>query len=637
MRHDTPDSAYVALGQGYDAVGYFAGSAGLLVGSRWVLTAGHVAQSLTPFTRTIEFRGEAFEVIGTAFHPTWEGAASEKSVDMALLKLDRVVKGIDPVALYSGDDEVGMQALFVGRGKSGDGETGPVSDDGVLRGAHNVVDGIMFEYITFVFDEPPAGVPLEGISGPGDSGGPALIRRNGRLMTIGVSSGNSGKPICRYRTMEAYTRVSTSREWIEKTMQNDEVEPLAARGIANVEDGVWPEADVVPAARQFFKCFESGDDAEFRRLEETFRADVDVLDRVGERVKRMKRVQGLTGALRPVQAVVEGQDLIVIAEATKARDDGGHWWSIHFVAAAGRFREVRLQPSHAPNAKGAMDAEIVEVTFELIHNQIVVPVRIMDRGPFNMLLDTGVTPSVMDRSTAIRIGLSVAPQSSGEASGVGSNTVQLYNVALTRLEVGALRIDTLEAVAVDLSPLAERMGRAVDGILGYSFLKHRIVQIDYPGRRLRILTRGPVNELFEGSRERHTLPLDLVPGDIIPRIAELHVNGAVVPVSLDTGSSLTLELYASAIQPLGLEALVKDAEATRVTGARGNANMTRATLDSMALGPFMKSRPEVIFNPKWQVKEKRLGNVGNGFLKDFVVTLDYPGRQITIEAPVPER
>jgi hypothetical protein len=65
--------------------------------------------------------------------------------------------------------------------------------------------------------------------------------------------------------------------------------------------------------------------------------------------------------------------------------------------------------------------------------------------------------------------------------------------------------------------------------------------------------------------------------------------------------------------------------------------MTRATLDSMALGPFMKSRPEVIFNPKWQVKEKRLGNVGNGFLKDFVVTLDYPGRQITIEAPVPER
>ena len=94
---------------------------------------------------------------------------------------------------------------------------------GTVVNRHSVImsaSGINDTWLTFEFTAPPGGTPLEGISGPGDSGGPALIERDGKYLVAGVSSGNSGGDgeHCRYGTTEYYARVSTSADWIRTTI-----------------------------------------------------------------------------------------------------------------------------------------------------------------------------------------------------------------------------------------------------------------------------------------------------------------------------------------------------------------------------------------------------------------------------------
>ena len=89
--------------------------------------------------------------------------------------------------------------------------------------------------LAFDFDAPNSGkaLSLEGVSGPGDSGGPAFIETDEGLKVAGISSYSSyptekmdalareGKlPIQAYGTVEHYTRVSQRLEWIKTVISN---------------------------------------------------------------------------------------------------------------------------------------------------------------------------------------------------------------------------------------------------------------------------------------------------------------------------------------------------------------------------------------------------------------------------------
>ncbi|NOT09981.1 MAG: trypsin-like serine protease [Gemmatimonadales bacterium] len=225
-RHDRDDQAFLDLALRYPSTVTVRkardrgepGDAGTLIDPRWVLTAAHVAANLAP--------GDIAEVGGTSYrieqvvrHPDWRSNADLRS-DIALLRLTEPVTGITPVSIYTGSDEVGMVVTFVGRGGTGTGLTGPVAEDGRLRAATNRVDRAEGSLLQFRFDAPgDSGVTdLEGISGPGDSGGPAYADRNGVRYVVGVSSGQDSRPANRkeghYKVLEYYPRVSYFANWI---------------------------------------------------------------------------------------------------------------------------------------------------------------------------------------------------------------------------------------------------------------------------------------------------------------------------------------------------------------------------------------------------------------------------------------
>jgi trypsin len=285
-RHDRDDARYLEAGERWGGpVCSVGGAVGTLVGERWVLTAGHVAANISPFSRSVRCGGGHFPIAEVHTFPGWGvmqgpgGDALDLDVpDLALVRLATPATGITPVRLHRAGREQGRTIILVGNGLSGTGESGPETEDGRMRAATNVVDEVTGQYFNFSFSPPedPSATDLEGIGGPGDSGGPALITSNGRLYVIGVSSLNSRGDAAgpsRYRSAEVYARVSPNAEWMDRVMAGrtrpdaitDTVRTLAAAG--------WPATPAGVVASRWVDALNRQDSLQIVTFERTFRAD----------------------------------------------------------------------------------------------------------------------------------------------------------------------------------------------------------------------------------------------------------------------------------------------------------------------------------------------------------------------------
>lgn len=272
----------------------------------------------------------------------------------------------------------------------------------------------------------------------------------------------------------------------------------------------------------------------------------------------------------------------------------------------------------------------IEVRFELAKNQIFLPVFLKGKK-FYMLLDTAVTPSVIDLAVAQDLGFPLDTGNAGESAGRGNNPVAVYPTEITSLRLGGKRLNTkIEAVAADLKRLSKSAGRPLHGILGYSFFNDRIIQIDYPARKVRLLQTPIKINKRNKCVETYEIPLEFLLNDIAP-LTKIRVNSQEIPVTIDTGSSLILELFPEAVKQLKLEEVLKDAQKGTISGANGQADVYSSKLDSVGLGAFVLKKPVVTFADPKQLTGQRVGNLGNGFLKNFLLTFDYKNKKIIFQ------
>lgn len=236
-RHDVDDERYRELGARYadlvvdlniprrnDAARRGGNGTGVVIAPHWVLTAAHVAAALRPDHALARVSGAHHLTIGgvehavdrVVLHPDWrEGGPA---ADIALIRVEEPIQGGRTAVIYRGGDERGMRITLIGRGDTGTGLTGPAGGEPVLRGATNRIDEVTSHEIIFDFSAPntPETTELEGVSGPGDSGGPALAEIDGVVHVIGVSvaQDGQGQGPGRYGAREFYTRVSRYSDWI---------------------------------------------------------------------------------------------------------------------------------------------------------------------------------------------------------------------------------------------------------------------------------------------------------------------------------------------------------------------------------------------------------------------------------------
>lgn len=267
---------------------------------------------------------------------------------------------------------------------------------------------------------------------------------------------------------------------------------------------------------------------------------------------------------------------------------------------------------------------VVSVDFENPRNQIVLQVGIGEAGPFNFLLDTATDPSAFDLDTADSLGIPVDRESGGFAVGTGSQDVRIYPVEIGGLSIGGVEFDTIASMAAGfLRRLGEPLGVPLHGVLGVSFLRDKAVVIDYPARRIHIYDEPvPVPE----GPDVVSIPMEREGNDVV--VPGFLVDGEPLRVTLDTGSSLVLSVYSTPAARLGIGD--GGAREDTVRGFRGEATIRVVDVDSIGLGPLQLRDVEVVLPGRDLLTE---GNLGNGYLQHFVLTVDYLGERVTLQRP----
>jgi predicted aspartyl protease len=281
-------------------------------------------------------------------------------------------------------------------------------------------------------------------------------------------------------------------------------------------------------------------------------------------------------------------------------------------------------------ARAGEKQQVIEVPFEFYHNEIIVQVKVNGKGPFDMMLDTGTDPSAVDLNTAREMGLKL--QFLGKpASGGGTDVNPTYYTKLPLVEVGGLNVKTLEAVALDLSKVSARLGKPLHGVLGHGLLNGRIVQIDYPNRIVRFYSQ-PLFSKTANTPTRTMLSFRYSDNVLVD---DLMVNGKKMVGNLDTGSSGTFDLTPAAVSYLGLEEDFNQAPVSTDVGYNGVSQNRKGKVNNVTVGGISVDAPAVIFFGKGTGRDKKPWgiNIGNGFFKDFILTIDYRNKLVTLERP----
>ena len=286
----------------------------------------------------------------------------------------------------------------------------------------------------------------------------------------------------------------------------------------------------------------------------------------------------------------------------------------------------------AERFRRAAPTDVVAVRFEFAREVILLSGRVNGGGPYNLVLDTGTDPSVLDLAVADSIAGFAIPLG-GQGEGVGGDRVEVALIPPIRLEIPGLRARRLVALAVDLSAASERMGVPIHGILGHNFLRRYKLEIDYRARELRFLpleaswSRQASAPVFESAFEN-------LEGENFPLLPEILVNGSALRATLDTGSNAGVTLYRPGVELLGLQSVAAEAEEGTTVGYGGVVGVRRGSVDNVRLGPLKVDAVEARFVLDGDRGEtplsERGANLGNGVLRHFVVGFDYPNRAIAM-------
>ena len=277
----------------------------------------------------------------------------------------------------------------------------------------------------------------------------------------------------------------------------------------------------------------------------------------------------------------------------------------------------------------------LEIPFDFLHNQIVLRVMLNGQGPFSFILDTGTRGTAIDLHLARDLGLPLGTQAVSQ--GVGAGRSGGRSTTFVELCVGSIVVRRLDAAVFDLSGVSRTLGRPLHGVLGFSFLDSRITQIDYFTRRIRFFAESPFPpNVPRNDAKAISFPMQFRANSVLPVLENCHVNGMRLTLTIDTGSSLGLVLFPRSIERLGLAELARSGIPMDAAGYLGEARLTKGWVKSVVLKTIDLGAVEVAYVRKGysddEDPERRGGSVGNAILQDFVLTLDYPARLVTLQS-----
>jgi len=286
---------------------------------------------------------------------------------------------------------------------------------------------------------------------------------------------------------------------------------------------------------------------------------------------------------------------------------------------------------HLPTSTKIDQTHSLPFTFE--RDVIIVEAYLKDIGPYNFILDTGTDPSVLDKDLAERLSFvqfSLGKQEVGE-----DQPIEISFPAPLKIRLGDMPASRKVFLGLDLQAVSKKMGMPIHGILGHNFLRDNTFQIDY--RQQKIHFFPPKHELYKDDKQGVlAMKLQFIDEGSFPLIDELKINGKKIRVTLDTGYNQSLTLYKEAIKELQLETQLKDIADKTSLGYGGEKKVKSLAAHSLQLQSWNIPQRKNIFADVESKKSEvsmdiRAGNMGNGILKNYKISLDYKREKVWFE------
>jgi predicted aspartyl protease len=230
-----------------------------------------------------------------------------------------------------------------------------------------------------------------------------------------------------------------------------------------------------------------------------------------------------------------------------------------------------------PPVKGNTHGQ--EVRFDLYYNYLIVARG--SAGPLkglNFLLDTGASPSVLDRRLAQKLHLEERPTNVAVLNG----SVTAGRTILPNLELGPIRKDNVDVLTEDLWFIQKALPVHIDAIIGLDVLGQSPFEIDYTSREIRF---GPLPPLAS------SLPFRIRAG--LP-VVEAELNNLSVRLLVDTGAPSLILFKArtpSPVSPMKISSVQQSADTI------GEVEQKLVRLQSVRLGEAEFGKKPVIMVP----------------------------------------
>src|SRR5207302_8533274 len=206
---------------------------------------------------------------------------------------------------------------------------------------------------------------------------------------------------------------------------------------------------------------------------------------------------------------------------------------------------------------------------------ILLPVRVNAEGPFEFILDTGAGTSLLSSDLAKKLNLKIISTKEGQGAG-GKISVSLAKV--DSLALGQAKLDDLDVGIVDLSHIGKAIGTRIDGDVGYNFLKHFRITIDYHACEIRFDEPRRIERLGRSAKTEVPMRLASLAKPLL--LVQVHANGhGPVQFAIDAGTArpaIALDLA----EHVGLEG----SPVGPLTTGGAQVNVTAGTLESFQVG-----------------------------------------------------
>jgi predicted aspartyl protease len=259
------------------------------------------------------------------------------------------------------------------------------------------------------------------------------------------------------------------------------------------------------------------------------------------------------------------------------------------------------------------------IPFRAMLNLIFAPLTINGQGPYNFVIDTGATQTVISERVATSQGIKpVATTIMHGVGGAGKVESKMYKV--DELSIGDVKLKNLP-VGTFNDPLVTQIA---DGIIGTASLSDFIVTINYPERQMELSRKPPAGE---------SLPVWYFSNLLL---LPIEVNGKFKGnFVIDTGAVTTVVSHSMAAQ-LGVTPDTPDAKVdVGIAGVGGTENVVLRVPDvTLKTGDTSEAFPQVVSidlkNISRMIGTEISGVLGYDFLSKYKVMLDYNKAEVRL-------